>query len=273
MTDDRRPIGVFDSGVGGLTVLRALREQMPGVRYIYLGDTARVPYGTKSADTVRTYALRACDALVSRGVKALVVACNSASSVALPALRERWGTLPILGVIEPGARAIASSGAQRVLVLATERTVASGAYQRAIAAVSPRVKVDACAATLLVALAEEGWTDSPLVDQIVRELLGDALCAGAPDVVLLGCTHFPALRASIERVLAAHAGRPVPVIDSAGPCAVELRELLGSSGQSGIGDGGVATLVTDGPERFARVSGRFLAEPVDAGSIELIDLA
>ncbi|GAB4543745.1 MAG: glutamate racemase [Phycisphaerales bacterium] len=268
MDQHERPIGVFDSGVGGLSVLRALRERLPGERFVYLGDTARVPYGTKSAETVRAYALNAGAHLMDRGVKCLVVACNSASSVALPALRERWGDVPIVGVIEPGARAAARAGGP-VLVLATEATVASGAYQRAIRAHDPGVSVHAVPATILVALVEEGWTAGDLVNAVVREVLASATGGEAPACALLGCTHFPALAGVIGEVL----GPGVRLVDSACTTAEETEAVLRERGliaDSGAGD--AIFLATDGPERFARISQRFLDTPIKPSEVALVDL-
>src|SRR5262245_27370969 len=163
------PIGVFDSGVGGLTVLRAIRHAMPAESAIYLGDTARVPYGTKSSESVVRYALQAADLLVERGIKLLVVACNTASAVALDALRERLRPLPVLGVIEPGAAAVAAASANgHFLVLATEATVQGHAYARALHARRPDAVVEEIACSLFVALAEEGWTDGPVADAIAE---------------------------------------------------------------------------------------------------------
>ena len=159
VVDSSQPIGVFDSGVGGLTVLGALHAELPHERFIYLGDTARLPYGTKSHDTVVRYAQQAADALIGRGVKALVVACNTASSVALPSLRERYGELPVVGVVEPGAAAaLAATRSGCIAVIGTEATVRGGAYQRAIVQQRPDASVIALACQLFVALAEEGWT-------------------------------------------------------------------------------------------------------------------
>ena len=269
MDERERPIGVFDSGVGGLSVLKALRERLPDERFIYLGDPARVPYGTKSADTVRTYAINAGAFFEEHGVKMIVVACNSASSVALDSLRERWGERPVIGVIEPGAQASAESAGD-VLVLATEATVASGAYEHAIRNVRPDARVRALPATLFVALAEEGWTSGATVEAVVRDVLRPALEEGAPSCVLLGCTHFPVLAGVIRGVL----GEGVRVVDSAGTTAeavarvLEERDLLASGRQAGT----ERLCVTDGSPRFARISSHFLGRVVCAEDITLVDL-
>ncbi len=268
-----RPIGVFDSGVGGLTVVRALRERLPNERLLYLGDTARVPYGTKSAESVRRYAAQATRQLVARGIKALVVACNTASAVALDVLRELHAPLPVLGVIEGGARAaVSASRIRHVAVLATEGTVRGHAYGEAIRRLDPAVRVDEISASLLVALAEEGWTDGALVDAIVQRVL-EPLAAGAgstPDCVVLGCTHFPLLADPIRRALPP----AVKLIDSAGTTAALLHERLGETAmlRTGTGSPPIAFLATDDPERFARVGSAFLGLSIGAGDVERIDL-
>jgi glutamate racemase len=268
------PIGVFDSGVGGLTVLRALRAALPEESYIYLGDTARLPYGTKSEHTVARYALQAADELVERGIKCLVVACNTASAAALPALQQRYSELPVAGVIEPGARAAcAASRSGRIAVLATESTVGGGAYSRAIARIRPDAQVTAIACALFVALAEEGWTDGPVASAAAERYLAPLRAAGAaaPDTIVLGCTHFPVLQA----VIAAAAGPGVRIVDSAATTAAEVRAQLIARGLLRAADAAPATvrfLATDAVSRFAAVGGRFLGAPIAADDVELIDL-
>ena len=276
----QQPIGVFDSGVGGLTVLRALQQALPQESFIYLGDTARLPYGTKSAATVERYALQAADALVRRGIKALVVACNTASAAALEALHARYRQLPVIGVIEPGAQAVAAaSRSGRILVLATEGTVRGGAYQRAIARLRPDAEVTSIACQLFVALAEEGWIDGAVVDvtidRYLRPLFGAALdgapvASGAPDAIVLGCTHFPVLREAIARAV----GPAVTLVDSAATTALAVRERLTADGLvvSAAAVPAVQFLATDSAARFAAVGGRFLGRPMAAGSVEPIDL-
>jgi len=271
-----RPIGVFDSGVGGLTVLRALRARLPSESFLYLGDTARLPYGTKSEHTVERYALQAADALVARGIKCLVVACNTASSVALPAMRKRYADCPVIGVIGPGARAAcAASASGRIAVLATEATVRGGAYQRAILQLRPDARVTALACGMFVALAEEGWTEGPIALQVAQRYLA-GLGAGsalAVDTLVLGCTHFPAL----APVIAVAAGLGVRIVDSAATAAATVEEelaargLLLAAGSGGPG-GWMRFLATDGPERFATVGERFLGAPLRAGDVELVDI-
>jgi glutamate racemase len=271
-----RPIGVFDSGVGGLTVLRALRLALPAESFVYLGDTARLPYGTKSAHTVVRYALQAADVLVARDIKCLVVACNTASAAALEAMRARYQGLPVIGVIEPGARAAcAASSSGRMAVLATESTVRGGAYQHAIAKIRPESEVQAIACGLFVALAEEGWVDGPIAAQVALRYLEPLRAAGPHqiDTLVLGCTHFPVLKAAIATAV----GAGVQIVDSAATTAATVRaelaqrSLLRSGAAAAPGTAQLRLLATDGVERFAKVGGRFLGAPLDAESVELVD--
>jgi glutamate racemase len=264
-----KPVGVFDSGVGGLTVLRALVAQLPGEDFLYLGDTARLPYGTKSPGTVARYSVRAAEALVDRGVKALVVACNTASSTAIPALRERFPHLPVIGVIEPGARAACEASASgRIAVLATEGTVAGGAYQRAIHALRPQAQVTQIACQVFVALAEEGWSEGAAVDAVTERYLSHL--DDRVDTVVLGCTHFPLLSESIGRLL----GPARRVVDSAATTAKATADLLASNqlGAQRSRSGTLRLMATDSPERFARVGARFLGSSIAARAIDAIDL-
>jgi glutamate racemase len=263
------PIGVFDSGVGGLTVLRALVAALPDEDFVYLGDTARLPYGTKSPQTVARYSVRAAEALTARGIKALVVACNTASASALPALRERFPELPVIGVIEPGARAACEASASgRIAVLATEGTVKGGAYLNAILALRPDAHVTQVAAQIFVALAEEGWSEGTAVDAVAERYL--AHLDARIDTVVLGCTHFPLLAGAIARQVGP--GRRVvdSAVTAARATAAELaaRKLERSASRPG----GVRLLATDSPERFARVGQRFLGAAIDARNVEAIDL-
>ena len=269
-----RPIGGFDSGVGGLTVLRALRAELPAESFIYLGDTARLPYGTKSEHTVARYALQAADALVERGIKCLVVACNTASAAALPALQQRYAELPVIGVIEPGARAAcAASKRGRIAVLATESTVRGGAYTQAITRLRPDARVTAIACAIFVALAEEGWTDGAVVEAAAERYLAPLRAAGAagPDTLVLGCTHFPVLGPAI----AAAVGPGLRIVDSAATTAVAVHQELATRGLLRAAGGAprlAQFLATDGIARFAAVGGRFLGAPIGAGEVGLIDL-
>ncbi len=265
------PIGVFDSGIGGLTVLKALMARLPQERFLYLGDTARLPYGTKTAATVERYALQAVAELVRRGVKAVVVACNTASAAALPALAAAHPDLPVIGVIEPGAAAaVAATTSGRIAVLATEGTVRGGAYQRELLKRLPQAGVTAIPATLFVALAEEGWTDGEVAVAAARRYLAPLFGPGvaAPDVLVLGCTHFPPMIDAIRQVVP----QDVLVVDSAVTTAQALAQLLAESGLAGHGALAAHFLVTDGEERFARVGPVFLGSSIDAAAIERIDL-
>ncbi len=271
------PIGVFDSGIGGLTVLRELVRVLPRERFTYLGDTARLPYGTKSAQTVARYGAQAAEALVRTGVKALVVACNTASSVALAPIRARVAPLPVIGVIEPGAAsACAVSRSGRIAVIATERTVRGGAYRTAIERRRPTARVEEHATGLFVALAEEGLEQGPVAECIARHYLAPlfgpdakARAPDAPDTLLLGCTHFPVLLPAIRAVI----GAEVSIVDSAVSTARAVREALAEQGlECTDGAGGVRFLATDGPERFARVGSRFLGQAIAAEQVELVDL-
>ena len=272
VTRRSQPIGVFDSGVGGLTVLRALRERLPSEDFVYLGDTARLPYGTKSAHSVTRYSLQAAELLVRQGIKYLVVACNTASSVALDALRKRFAPLPVMGVIEPGAEAAcAATRSQHIAVIATEGTIRDKAYQRAIARRAPEAIVIGQACSLFVAMAEEGWTNGPIVEAVARRYLA-AIFEGHPavDTLLLGCTHFPVLANALRAVLADH----VNLVDSARTTAVALdrdlqeRELLGRAARSGA----MRLFATDNAERFTTVGSLFLGENFAVEDVEIVDL-
>ena len=263
---------MFDSGVGGLTVLRALAETLPREHFVYLGDTARLPYGTKDRETVVHYALQAADELVGRGIKCLVVACNTASGVALAAMRDRYEGLPVIGVIEPGAvAACAASASGRIAVLATEGTVRGGAYQQAIALRRPEAVVTALACPLFVALAEEGWVDCTVARAAAQRYLEPLWRerASAPDTLVLGCTHFPLLRPAIAAVV----GPGVAIVDSAATtarlAAARLADL-GLERRAGLAQ--FSFLATDGIERFARVGSGFLGRAIAPGDVDLIDL-
>jgi glutamate racemase len=263
-------IGVFDSGVGGLTVLRALRAAMPEENFIYLGDTARLPYGTKSPETVIRYSLQCASALIERGVHCLVIACNTVSASALDALREHHPDLPVIGVIEPGAKAaVTASVSQHIAVIATEGTIGGDAYAKAIHRLSPSARVTSKACSLFVSMAEEGWTCGPIVEAVARRYL-DPIFQGddVPDTLVLGCTHFPALAGALSSVLPPR----VTIVDSAATTAVAvLRQIHGTRRPAGS-LGKVNWLATDGAARFARVSSIFLGETLPSEAIEIIDL-
>ena len=266
------PIGVFDSGVGGLTVLKAIREALPAEDLVYLGDTARLPYGTKSPRSIERYALQATRHLGSRGIKLLVVACNTASAVALEALRAEFAPLPVVGVVGPGARAaVAGRPAGRHLVLATETTVRLGAYRQAIAAIDADSEVVEHACELMVALAEEGWTGGDIATRVVRRYLDEAWTADTPpDSVILGCTHFPLLKPAIV----AAADPATAIVDSASTTAVVTAARLDECGlrTPNDGPGRLDLLATDGAKRFARVGGLFLQTELDEADVEVVDL-
>ncbi|MCH8060206.1 MAG: glutamate racemase [Proteobacteria bacterium] len=266
------PIGVFDSGVGGLTVLKALRDVLPHEDLIYLGDTARLPYGTKSPASISRYACQATQQLQQRGIKLLVVACNTASAVALEALRGQMEPLPVIGVIEPGATAaVAARPGGTHLVLATEATVSLEAYRRAIHAKDRQATVIELACEMLVSLAEEGWSDGPIAELIVRRYLAELDGQSArPDSVILGCTHFPLLREVIESAF----DDGVAIVDSASTTAAAACDMLASMslGSRRSGGGSLKLLATDGATRFARVGGQFLGHDLSANDITIVDL-
>jgi len=265
-------IGVFDSGFGGLTVLRALIERLPDARFAFLGDTARLPYGSKSRRTIARYASESAQFLVrEQGAEFLVIACNTASALALDAIKEAV-PVPVLGVIEPGADAArAASHTGDVLVIATEATVHSHAYAAACTARGLRVIEKAC--PLLVPLVEEGWTDHPVTKQVIdvylNELRAEAAAQGMkPDTLVLGCTHYPLLRPLIERAVQPE----ITVIDSAESAARAAVDLFNPSANSagGAGETQVRCFATDSVEKFERLGSRFLHRPV--GKVELVDL-
>jgi glutamate racemase len=273
-TSGELPIGVFDSGIGGLTVLRALRRALPDESFIYLGDTARLPYGTKSAASVLRYSLQASELLVARGIKCLVIACNTAAAVSIEALTERFAPLPVIGVVAPGAQAgCRASRSGHIAVLATEGTVRGGAYQRAITQIQPSAIVTAQACSLFVALAEEGWNDGPIAEAIAHRYL-DAVLQADPriDTLLLGCTHFPVLLPALRSVV----GPDISIVDSAATTAAAMQRALvpeGAMPSPRLRHAPRLTLLaTDSPERFAQVGARFLGEPIAACEVELVDV-
>jgi len=277
------PIGLFDSGVGGLTVLAALRKRLPQEYYCYLGDTARLPYGTKSSGTIVRYSLQATEKLVERRIKLLVVACNTATAAALPELRKAYAPLPVVGVIEPGARAACEvingkPDGGSVIVMGTESTIRGAAYTKAIHALKPEAKVTGVPCSLFVSLAEEGWMDGPIAEGIARRYLAPAIAASRPDCIVLGCTHFPPLAQAIAAVV----GQNVPLVDSAATTAeavelelknrVLLRPPLPSLQDTDGSNGCLHFLTTDSPERFARVGSLFLGMVINPDQLELVTL-
>jgi glutamate racemase len=271
-TSGDRPIGIFDSGVGGLTVVRAVRHALPREELVYLGDTARVPYGSKSAETVLRYSRNATRFLLGEGVKLILVACNTASAYALDALAAEL-EVPVLGAVEPGARAaVAATRSGRIGVIGTLGTVRSGAYPRAIEKMGGRgLSVTAHACPLFVPLAEEGWVDDAIAEAVARRYLGE-LRAEAPelDVLVLGCTHYPLLRPLLERVARELFGHEVVLVDSAEAMAVAARAALETRGLArDRGHGGLTCYVTD-EARIDEVGARFLGAPL--GPLHRADL-
>ncbi len=274
MTNANMPIGIFDSGVGGLTVLKAIHNALPHENLIYLGDTARLPYGTKSPETVTNYALQAAGKLVERDIKMLVIACNTATAAALPALREAFAPLPVLGVVEPGAKAaIAITKNKHIAVIATEGTIQGQAYQKTITTMRPDIRVTSQACTLFVPLAEEGWTEGPLVEGIAQRYLEHIFNANneasQPDTLLLGCTHFPPLRSALAAVV----GKNIFLVDSAETTArAVLHELSSKNLLRDSTSGHCHFITTDDTKRFARTGSLFLEHTLDPSNIEHLDL-
>ena len=261
------PIGIFDSGIGGLTVARAIYERLPGESTIYFGDTARVPYGPKSPETVRRYSREILQWLLGQGVKAVVIACNTSTAHALTVLREE-SPVPVIGVIEPGARAaVAATGGGPVGVIGTAGTIASNAYARAIHALRPALKVEQVACPLFVPLAEEGWFDHPATELVAREYL-HSLQQAQVDVLVLGCTHYPLLKPLLSRVM----GPSVRLIDSAEETARAVAETLKERGLEGPRGQKVVHrfAVSDDEPRFRQVGARFIGEKL--GSAEVVTL-
>ena len=253
-----KPIGIFDSGLGGLTVARAVHTALPAEDLVYLGDTARVPYGTRSARTVIKYAIGCAERLLSFDIKLLVIACNTASGVALDELQARLD-IPVVGVIRP------------VGVLATAGTVASGAYERAIRAESEGIRVFAQPAPLFVPLAEEGWTTGEVPRLAARRYL-EPLVEADVDTIVLGCTHYPLLFETIHGVAVDLLGHEVVIVDSAEATARSLTELIEGDPAAGPEAGGLRVLVTDLPGQFGSSASRFLGRPLEGLDIEAIDL-
>ena len=255
-----RPIGVFDSGIGGLTVVKEILRALPSDSVVYFGDTARVPYGTKSPQTVTRFAIESMHFLLRHDVKLMVVACNSASSVALDEISKRC-PLPVLGVINPGAAAAAAATRTRKIgVIGTNATVESGAYQRELRALRDDVDVVAAACPLFVPLAEEGWTDHAATRLIAEEYLAPVREFGA-DVLVLGCTHYPLLRSVIQEVM----GDGVALVDSAGETASLVKAVLESEGLTASGEGRpvLTVYLSDVPRKFESIGRRFLGRPID----------
>jgi len=265
---ERTTIGVFDSGFGGLTVLKALLELIPGADYLYFGDTARLPYGSKSAATVARYAREAAKFLEHQGAQMLVIACNTATALALPQIRAA-ASVQVVGVIEPGAQcASAASRSRKVVVIGTEATISSHAYHRALAQLETDAREKAC--PLLVPLVEEGWVDHPVTEEVIRIYLGEAFGDGfaEADVLLLGCTHYPLLKPVLQRSVPAN----VTLVDSAESTAGAVQEIVNrtSGARDGTEPSQLKFFVTDSVEKFKRLGAQFLER--DIGNITHVDL-
>jgi glutamate racemase len=261
---DPQPIGVFDSGIGGLTVVKALRQLLPNENIFYLGDTARVPYGGKSASTVERYSIEMIDMLIAEDVKAVVIACNSASAVALPKLEETL-PVPVIGVIKPGAQAaVAATRNGHVGVIGTRATIKSGAYERELAALNPGIRISVRACPLLVPLIEEGWINDELTDRVIGRYLGPLTHDGI-DTLVLGCTHYPLLAEGIARFLPGK----VTLVDSARNCAKAVAQLLDRQSLHAPREssGNLRVALTDAPDTFLGVARRALQ--LEIGEVQL----
>lgn len=263
------PIGVFDSGMGGLTVLKALRKTLKRESFIYLGDTARLPYGTKSVDTVRSYATQMARVLVERQVKALVIACNTATIAALPHLKTILPDIPVMGVVEPGSKAaVAATKNKKIAVMATETTIASNNYQKIITSLLPQASLSVKACSVLVALAEEGMVSNAIAREALLHYFADF---SDEDTILLGCTHFPVFKPLMTQLLP----KNVVLVDSGDATAEALSNLLKTQNLLSNESAYNVTaqyLVTDSVARFQSVGEIFLGERINSAAIELIDV-
>jgi len=263
----RPSIGVFDSGVGGLTVLKALLELVPGADYAYFGDTARLPYGSKSVETVAKYAVGATDYLQSHGAELLVIACNTATALAFDRIQQA-AQVPVVGVVEPGAeRAASSTRNKKVVVLGTDATVSSHAYRKALEARGVQAREKAC--PLFVPLVEEGWVEHPVTEQVARIYLDEAFGDGfqAADVLVLGCTHYPLIKPLLHRMAPQH----VKIVDSAESTAMVVAQKLGIKPENSAGEKpSLRFFATDSVEKFRRLGARFLKHPIE--DVQHVDL-
>jgi glutamate racemase len=267
MNKNNLAIGVFDSGMGGLTILKALKTALPNESFIYLGDMARLPYGTKSYETVKQYAIQMANMLVERGVKAIFIACNTATTVALSYLQSMLPDIPVLGVVEPGARmAVQLSSSKRIYVMATQRTIVSNAYDTAMLAIDKQVKVTGIACSLLVALAEEGMLDNDIAKLTLSHYL-KALTD--EDTIVLGCTHFPVFKKTLQAMLP-----NVRIVDAAEASSMDLSACLSTLNLmcEPTNQPYYHYLVTDNVSRFLSLSPIFLGETLDPTMIELVDV-
>lgn len=264
---DSRPIGVFDSGVGGMTVVKELMDVLKNESLVYFGDTARVPYGTKSKQTVTKYAFQNTRFLLSQGVKAVVIACNTASATSLEDVKAHFD-VPVFGVIEPGAlAAVNASKNKKVGIIGTERTILSGAYEKAIKALDPFIEIKSTPCPLFVPLVEEGWADTEVAYMVAKEYLKPLKESGV-DTLVLGCTHYPLLMSTISKVM----GEDVVLVNPARETALMVREKLEELGLFSADDKKpyYKFFVSDNPEKFQEIGGKFLKKPIYG--IELIDI-
>ncbi len=269
--DSDSPIGVFDSGIGGLTVVAALRRTLPGEKILYLGDTARVPYGGKSPETVTRYSKEISDILVSEGAKMVVAACNTASALAVPSLSLSY-PVPLVGVIEPGAAAaVLATRNGRIGVIGTKATIGSDAYGKVIRALHPEVSVTAAACPLLVPLIEEGFFEDEITCTMLRRYLEPLLRAGI-DTLVLGCTHYPLLKKAIAKIC----GNQVTLVDSAENCALAVRALLVPSGNmhsnTTEATSRLDVLLTDSSEGFLRIAEKSLDLSIDSLRVRTVGI-
>lgn len=256
---DNRPIGIFDSGLGGLTVTRAIHRSLPAESLVYLGDTARVPYGDKSPDTIQRFAREDVRFLLSKGVKLIVVACNTVSAVAMEAVRETAGTVPVIGVLDAGVFACLSLKPQSISVIGTKATIHSDAYRRAIHALHPEIMIQSIATPLFVPMVEEGIIDTPIADAAIRYYLNSVLQTPS-DILLLGCTHYPLLRDKLQKILPAK----TQIVDSAQACADYVLKYLNEAHCGATPDQTQQPrfAVTDMASDFVYQATRFFGEPI-----------
>ena len=260
-----KSIGIFDSGIGGLTVVKEIINLLPGEKLIYLGDTARVPYGIKSKETVIKYALSNADFLLSRGIKILVVACNTASAYSIDVLKEKL-SIPVIGVIEPGAKkAVESTKNGNIAVIGTPSTIRSGAYTNEIMKINPDLKIFSKSCPLFVPLAEEGWHNGKITSEIISTYM-EEIISNDVDVIILGCTHYPLLKPAIQEVV----GENVTLIDSAEEIAREINKTIGSDETTEAAGHKNEFYLTDISESFINIAGKFLGEDLD--EVNLTDI-
>lgn len=275
MTASNLPIAMFDSGVGGLTVLDAISKLLPNENLIYLGDTARVPYGTRARETIIRYSMTAARKLLDSGAKILVIACNTATSAALETIREEFSPLPVIGVVEPGARsAVAATRNKKIAVIGTEATIRGRAYEKAINGLDGEITVLAQACSLFVPLAEEGWLSGEATRLIARKYLEKIFHnrrgEDRADTLLLGCTHFPLLLSTLREIV----GEDVEIVDSARATAKRVEEELASLGLLRKENSAPARkfMITDNPERFIKTGTLFLGRQIEDSEVAVVDL-